>query len=57
VATSVKEMSPATITFINEIYRGDTLLAIGEIKIAAVKESGLPGRIPAEIAAALSADS
>jgi acyl-CoA thioesterase FadM len=50
-------MSPATITFINEIYRGDTLLAIGEIKIAAVKESGMPGRIPAEIAAALSADS
>jgi tol-pal system-associated acyl-CoA thioesterase len=56
VITSVKEITPATMTFYTEVFRGDTLLVCGCIKAACVKlASGAPGRMPAEMVSALKA--
>jgi tol-pal system-associated acyl-CoA thioesterase len=54
VTTSVKEVTPATMTFNTEVSRGETLLACGEIKTACVNlASGRPARLPTEIVEAL----
>ena len=54
VATSVKDVTSATMTFYTEVSRNGTLLACGEIKAACVNLSnGRPARLPAEIAEAL----
>jgi len=54
VITTVKEISGASITFQGDIYRDETLLVSGEVKVACVKYStGMPKRVPAEITAVL----
>jgi len=54
VTTSVKDVSPATMTFYTEVSRDGTLLACGEIKAACVNlASGRPARLPAEMVEAL----
>ena len=54
VTTSVKEVTPATMTFYTEVSRGETLLAAGEIKAACVNlATGKPARLPAEMVEAL----
>jgi acyl-CoA thioester hydrolase len=55
VVTTVKETGSATMTFHSDIFRGETLLVSGDVKIACVKmASGMPGRMPAEMVSALS---
>jgi acyl-CoA thioester hydrolase len=54
VATSVKEVTPASMAFYTEVSRGGELLVCGEVKAACVSvSSGRPARLPAEIAEAL----
>jgi len=54
VTTSVKEVTPATMTFYTEVSREGTLLVCGEVKAACVNlASGRPARLPAEIFDAL----
>jgi acyl-CoA thioester hydrolase len=56
VVTSVKDVTPATMTFYTEISRAadGTLLVCGEIKAACVNlESGRAARLPVEMVAAL----
>ena len=54
VITTVKEISGASIVFQSDIYRDETLLVSGEVKVACVKQStGMPGRVPAQIMSAL----
>ena len=54
VITTVKEISGASIIFQGDIYRGETLLVSGEVKVACVRQStGAPRRVPAEIVSAL----
>jgi len=54
VTTSVKEVTPATMTFYTEVLRGETLLVTGEIKAACVNlVTGRPARLPAEMVEAM----
>jgi acyl-CoA thioester hydrolase len=54
VATSVKGVTPASMTFYTEVSRGGELLVCGEVRAACVNAaSGKPARLPAEIAEAL----
>jgi len=54
VVTTVKDLSPASMTFGYEIRRDDTLLATGEVKAACVKlSSGMPARLPVDMVEAL----
>jgi tol-pal system-associated acyl-CoA thioesterase len=58
VNTSVKEVSPATMTFYTEVLRGEELLVSGEIKAACVKLStGAVTRLPKEMVEALKSKS
>ncbi|MCL2689418.1 MAG: YbgC/FadM family acyl-CoA thioesterase [Chitinispirillia bacterium] len=54
VITFAKEISGASMVFQSDIYRDETLLVSGDVKVACVKQStGMPRRVPAEIMSAL----
>jgi acyl-CoA thioester hydrolase len=50
VVTEVVEITNATITFKQEIYRDDTVLVEATVKLACINRQGKPQRIPPELA-------
>jgi acyl-CoA thioester hydrolase len=54
VATQVVEITNATITFKQEIFRDDAVLAEATVKLACINREGKPQRIPSELASLFS---
>jgi acyl-CoA thioester hydrolase len=54
VATEVVEITNATITFKQEIFRGDAVLVEATVKLACINRDGKPQRIPSELASLFS---
>lgn len=56
VTAAIKEMGGATLTFTQAVYRGQTCLVEGDVRIAAVSQStGKPQKLPAAMRAVLAA--
>jgi acyl-CoA thioester hydrolase len=54
VESTVTEVTPTTILFTTEVKNEhDALLVIGDVRVACVKTSGHPTRIPEEISKAI----
>jgi acyl-CoA thioester hydrolase len=54
VATEVIEITNATITFKQDIYRDDAVIAEATVKLACINRDGKPQRIPSELASLFS---
>jgi len=54
VATEVVEITNATITFKQEIFRDDAVLVEATVKLACINTEGKPQRIPSELASLFS---
>ena len=54
VATQVVEITNATITFKQEIFRDDAVLVEATVKLACINRDGKPQRIPSELASLFS---
>jgi acyl-CoA thioester hydrolase len=54
VATEVVEITNATITFKQEIFRDDAVLVEATVKLACINRDGKPQRIPSELASLFS---
>ena len=54
VATEVVETTNATLTFRQEIFRGDAVLVVATIKLACINSQGKPQRIPSGLASLFS---
>jgi acyl-CoA thioester hydrolase len=50
VATEVIEITNATITFKQEIFRDDAALVHATVKLACINRDGKPQRVPSELA-------
>jgi acyl-CoA thioester hydrolase len=54
VATEVIEITNATITFKQDIYRDDAVITEATVKLACINRDGKPQRIPSELASLFS---
>lgn len=53
VATSAGELRGASVTLLQDVWRGDELLARAEVRLACIDRSGRPRRLPPAVATIL----
>ncbi|MEM7439601.1 MAG: tol-pal system-associated acyl-CoA thioesterase [Pseudomonadota bacterium] len=49
IVSKLKQSSPARITFLQDVHRGEDVLFTSEITVVCLSDSGKPARFPAEI--------